>query len=66
MHLRELYAGEGRGNTWYDPHRGMQVQFPNTYRDGWVNSLGDYVFADSPGYNPNVEDNRSWSRMEQR
>ena len=51
-------------NTWYDPYRGVEVQFPNTYRYGWVNSLGEYVFTDSASYNPNVGDNRSWSRME--
>jgi hypothetical protein len=66
-HVSRQWGEYMRGvNTWYDPHRGMDVQFPNTYRYGWVNSLGDYVFTDSAGYNPNVEDNRNWSRMEQR
>jgi hypothetical protein len=42
------------------------VELPAGYRNAWVNGLGEYVITEQEDYNPNLESNQNWQRMERR
>lgn len=49
--------------SYRNPIDGGTVDLPSGYSSVWTNSLGEYIFADSPSYNPNVESNLNWQQM---
>jgi hypothetical protein len=49
--------------SYQNPIDGSTVDLPSGYSNVWTNSLGDYVFSDSPSYNPNTESNLNWEQM---
>ena len=49
--------------SYTSPFDGSAVDLPSGYSSVWTNRLGDYVFSDSAGYNPNLESNQDWQQM---
>ena len=49
--------------SYSNPFDGSTVDLPSGYSNVWTNRLGDYVFSDSSGYNPNLESNLDWQLM---
>jgi hypothetical protein len=49
--------------TYNSPIDGSKVDLPSGYNYAWTNSLGEYILADSPSYNPNIESNLNWQQM---
>jgi len=41
--------------TYWDPHKGMEVELPSQYEHAWVNSRGEYLVTHSANFNPNVD-----------
>jgi hypothetical protein len=65
--LSENFSQYVRGvDEYYDPVEQRRVELPSGYNEGWVNGLGEYILSDNPNYNPNVESNQSWQRMEKK
>jgi hypothetical protein len=50
-------------DKYYDPIAEKTVELPSGYNNVWTNSLGEYVLADDPGYNPNIGSNLNWQPM---
>ena len=50
--------------SYYDPHKGFNVELPNTYAHAWANGLGEYVLTDDPNFNPAVGSNLTWTPLE--
>jgi len=50
-------------DEWVDPASGTRTELPAGYDNAWVNGLGEYVLADSPSYNPNIDSNQNWQRL---
>jgi len=53
-------------DEYYDPVSERSVELPAGYRNAWVNGLGEYVITEQEDYNPNLESNQNWQRMERR
>jgi hypothetical protein len=51
-------------DKYYDPLKGENVELPSGYDNVWTNNLGEYVLAESPGYNPNVGSNLNWEPVQ--
>jgi hypothetical protein len=49
--------------SYRNPFDDSTVDLPSGYSNVWTNRLGDYVFSDSAGYNPNLESNQDWQQM---
>ncbi len=65
--LSENFSQHIRGvDEYYDPVEQRRVELPSGYNEGWVNGLGEYILSDNPNYNPNVESNQTWHRMEKK
>jgi hypothetical protein len=46
--------------TYEQPFEGTTVQLPSDYSHAWASARGEYVFSDSPGFNPNVGSTVEW------
>jgi hypothetical protein len=53
-------------DAFYDPNRGETVELPAGYGHAWANALGEYILTESPGFNPNLNSNLTWTEMEPR
>jgi hypothetical protein len=53
-------------DAFYDPNRGETVELPTGYGHAWANALGEYILTESPGFNPNIGSNQTWTEMEAR
>lgn len=42
------------------------VELPSGYQNAWVNRGGEYLVTDREGFNPNVELEGSWTKLERR
>ena len=49
--------------SYNDPFKSAPVELPSGYGNAWVTPGGEYVLSENPNFNPNVGDNRNWSRM---
>ena len=49
-----------------DPVAGRAVELPSGYRNAWVNGNGEYLVTESVNFNPNVELNGNWQKMERK
>ena len=51
-------------DKYYNPIEEKAVELPAGYDNVWTNSLGEYVLAESPSFNPNIGSNLNWERIE--
>ncbi len=51
-------------DEYYDPSSRRAVELPSGYNNAWVNSKGEYVVTESRNFNPNVELDGSWRKLE--
>ncbi len=59
----DSYSQAYRGvDTYVDPVNNWNVQLPTGYDNAWTNG-SDYVFSDSPSFNPNVISTGNWQQM---
>ena len=57
------YSQAYRGvDTYVDPVNNWNIELPTGYDNAWTNG-SDYVFSDSPSYNPNVSATGNWTQM---
>ena len=49
---------------YHNPFEDREVELPNTYSHVWTNASGEYVFSDSPSYNPNIGSNKNWEELQ--
>ena len=57
------YSQALRGvDSYVDPVNNWNIELPTGYNNAWTNGT-DYVFSDSPSYNPNVSGGGSWTQM---
>jgi hypothetical protein len=60
------YSQASRGvDTYVDPVNNWNIELPTGYDNAWTNG-SDYVFSDSPSYNPNVSTGGNWTQMTRR
>jgi hypothetical protein len=52
-------------DEYHDPVAGRAVELPSGYGNAWVGGNGEYIVTDSATFNPNVELNGNWQRLEQ-
>ena len=50
-------------DSYYDPIAEKTIELPSGYNNAWTNSLGEYILADSPSFNPNIGSNLNWQPM---
>jgi hypothetical protein len=50
-------------DSYYDPIAEKAVELPSGYKNAWTNSLGEYILADDPSFNPNIGSNLNWQPM---
>lgn len=53
-------------DEYYNPIDQKSVELPSGYRNVWENNLGEYVLSDDPNYNPNVNSNLNWQKIEKK
>ena len=51
-------------DEYHDPVAGRPVELPSGYRNAWVSGNGEYIVTDSVNFNPNVELNGTWQKLE--
>jgi hypothetical protein len=51
-------------DSYYNPLEEKNVELPTGYDNVWVNGNGEYVLSDNPNYNPNIENNQNFQRLE--
>ncbi len=59
--VRETLGGV---DTYVDPINNTLVQLPSTWDTYWVNSQGDYLAVDDPGFDPNTLNDGSWTQLD--
>jgi hypothetical protein len=65
--LSENFSQSIRGvDEYYSPVDERGVELPAGHNEGWVNGLGEYILSDDPNYDPNVNSNQHWQRMEKK
>jgi len=59
----ENYSQALRGvDTYVDPVNNWNVELPTGYSNAWTNGT-DYVFSESPSFNPNTVLSGDWRQM---
>jgi len=48
--------------TYVDPVNNRNVDLPTGYDNAWTNGT-DYIFSDSPNFNPNLHSSQNWQQM---
>jgi hypothetical protein len=65
--VNENFSQHIRGvDAYHDPVEGKAVELPSGYTDAWVNSRGEYVITENPNFNPNVEMEGGWRKLEKK
>ncbi len=59
--VRETLGGV---DTYVDPINNTLVQLPSTWDTYWVNSQGDYLAVDDPGFDPNTLNDGTWTQLD--
>ncbi len=63
--ISKAWSQANRGvEEYYNPVEQRAVELPSGYREAWVNGAGEYVVSESASFDPNVELNGSWRRLE--
>lgn len=50
----------------HDPVAGRSVELPSGYPNAWANNRGEYIVTESVNFNPNVELDGNWNRLERK
>lgn len=50
-------------NSYHDPYKGYDVEFPVDYRYVYANPLGEYYVTNNPNDNPNYGSNLNWTNL---
>jgi hypothetical protein len=59
----DSYIQSLRGvETYVDPVNNRNVDLPTGYDNAWTNGT-DYVFSDSPNFNPNLNSSQNWQQL---
>jgi hypothetical protein len=53
-------------DEYYNPIEQRPVELPSGYQNAWVNGNGEYVVTDRANFNPNVELNGNWQKLERK
>ncbi len=53
-------------DEYYDPVQQRPVELPSGYNSAWANGAGEYVVANSPNFNPNVDLGGSWQKLDRK
>jgi hypothetical protein len=53
-------------DEFHDPLAGRTVELPSGYPNAWVNGRGEYIVTDSVNFNPNVELDGNWNKLERK
>jgi len=65
--ISEDFSEYVRGTEHYNnPFEGCEVELPGGYNHVWTNAGGEYVFTDSPSYNPNIDSNKNWEEIQKK
>jgi hypothetical protein len=57
------YSQAYRGvDTYVDPVNNWNIELPTGYDNAWTNG-NEYIFSDSPSYNPNISSTGNWTQM---
>ena len=59
----DSYIQSLRGvETYVDPVNNRNVDLPTGYDNAWTNGT-DYIFSDSPNFNPNLHSGQNWQQL---
>ncbi len=65
--IAEDFSQYMRGvDSYYDPAAQESVELPSGYQNAWTNDLGEYILADSASFDPNVESNLNWKKLDKK
>lgn len=53
-------------DEYHDPVTGRPVELPGGYKNAWVSRNGEYIVTDSVNFDPNVQLDGTWQRLERR
>jgi len=53
-------------DEYHDPVAGRPVELPSGYQNAWVSGSGEYIVTDSLNFNPNVELDGNWQKLERK
>ncbi|MBI2927235.1 MAG: hypothetical protein HYY24_16195 [Verrucomicrobia bacterium] len=53
-------------DEYHDPVAGRAVELPSGYTQAWVNGQGEYVVTERVDFNPNVELEGNWQKLERK
>jgi len=53
-------------DEYYNPIEQKAVELPTGYRNAWTNSQGEYILSDDPNFNPNINSNLNWQRIDKK
>jgi len=53
-------------DEYHDPVSGRPVELPSGYNNAWVNARGEYLVTEKLTFNPNVELDGNWQKLERR
>lgn len=53
-------------DRYHDPIAGRPVELPSGYKNAWVSGNGEYIVTDSVNFNPNVELDGNWQKLERK
>lgn len=62
--INENYSRYTRGVDLYQDPDGSRVELPSGYGNAWRGPNGQYLVTESAGFNPNVELDGSWTRLD--
>lgn len=63
--ISKAWSQVNRGvEEYYSPIEQRPIELPSGYTDAWVNAAGEYVVSDNANFDPNVELNGSWQRLQ--
>jgi hypothetical protein len=63
--ISKAWSQVNRGvEEYYSPVEQRPVELPTGYTDAWVNNAGEYIVSDNVNFNPNVELEGNWQKLE--
>jgi hypothetical protein len=48
------------------PGENRTVELPSGFKQAWANPLGEYIVSDDANFNPNIDSNLHWERLERK
>ena len=62
--INQNFSDYIRGVDSYDDGNGRQIQLPSGYDNAWVNTRGEYIISNTPGYDPSADNDGNWTQLE--